>query len=104
MLAASPSVRAIQFGTTLVCSHIAHGVRPVGDVSLLVDGDSHFVRLCDPCARLSKIPGGLHIDLPRRRLPTPPRPATSLSAYLEGLPEPSYDPGSPTDDFKLGQA
>jgi hypothetical protein len=77
------TVRAAQFGTTLVCAHVHKGERPTGDVTLLVEGDSHYVRLCEACTRLSKVPGGLHIELPKPRPGPVPRRRTAVDDYIE---------------------
>jgi hypothetical protein len=77
------TVRAVQFGTTLVCTHVQKGERPAGDVTLLVEGDSHFVRLCEACTRLSKVPGGLHVDLPKAQSSPLTRRRTSVDDYID---------------------
>lgn len=80
----TPTVRAVQLYATLVCPHILDGEQPTGDATLRGEGLTwHYVRLCSTCYRLSKVPGGLRIMLPKAPKAPPTRTRTSLDHYID---------------------
>lgn len=79
----TPTVRAVQMGATLVCSHILAGERPTGDVTLREGLTWSYVRLCQACTRLSRVPGGLIVTLPKAPEAPKPRARTVLDNYID---------------------
>lgn len=60
----SATVKLRKMGTTLVCSHVAEGARPTGQVILRYAG---YVRLCAQCSLLAHRPGALKYQTPALR-------------------------------------
>ena len=74
-------------GATLVCSHILAGTPPLGDVTLRGEGPAwNYVRLCGECTRLSRVPGGLIVMLPKAPAAVKPRTLTALDDYIANRP------------------
>jgi hypothetical protein len=77
------TVKAVQMGSTLVCSHVLAGERPTYSVTLREGLAWHYVRLCDSCSRLSQVPGGLKVRLPKAPEAPQTGTRTALADYID---------------------